>query len=288
MNDPNFPPHIRAALDRFDAPPLPDGFADRLLARIDAPALAPLPPLRKAPPSRWRRSGWIAGSIGLFGMVTAAAAATGIFGDPIYVPVVSEALAQAKIAPVPKAAKAQKSNPKSRVAKVAANDATRALPQDIAPTGKEKARTALQSLWRDPEFRALPREQRRRQAHEALQLAINTGDFDQAALKQAMQEMRAERSARREQRAAARPGRNMAERPMRRRAVTAQPDQKEATSQTLPMRPAIRARLQNASPEERAQIRERIRERRAARRAAQAIDMPLQPEATDPIAEPPK
>ena len=36
MSDAAFPSHITAALDRLSPPPLPRGFADRLVARIEA------------------------------------------------------------------------------------------------------------------------------------------------------------------------------------------------------------------------------------------------------------
>ena len=82
-----FDPATTRALDAFTVPPLSDGFAERMMARIAAnPALPDLPPL--APPRRdarggWRRSGIILASVAAFSLVSAAAAATGIFGSNI-------------------------------------------------------------------------------------------------------------------------------------------------------------------------------------------------------------
>ena len=86
MSDP-FDPVTTRALDAFTVPPLSDSFADRMMARIAAsPALPELPPL--APPRRdarggWRRSGIILASVAAFSLVSAAAAAMGIFGTNI-------------------------------------------------------------------------------------------------------------------------------------------------------------------------------------------------------------
>ncbi|MFN5823855.1 MAG: hypothetical protein ACK44T_07505, partial [Sphingomonadales bacterium] len=65
MSDAAFPSHITAALDRFSPPPLPRGFADRLVARIEAGDLpanveegsTPSPFSRRHAAGVWRRSG---------------------------------------------------------------------------------------------------------------------------------------------------------------------------------------------------------------------------------------
>ena len=86
MSEP-FDPITTRALDAFTVPPLADGFAERMMARIAAsPALPELPPLaspRRDARGGWRRSGIILASVAAFSLVSAAAAATGIFGTNI-------------------------------------------------------------------------------------------------------------------------------------------------------------------------------------------------------------
>ena len=83
MSDPRLDPALRDALDRFTVPPLSQGFADRVVAAATHPANA-LPVA--APTRRDRRGGWVRGHrviVGAFafGLMSAAAAATAIFGD---------------------------------------------------------------------------------------------------------------------------------------------------------------------------------------------------------------
>jgi hypothetical protein len=93
------------ALDRYDVPPLSAGFADRLVAKALAEeGIAPLPPITE--PRRERRGVWVRGrklTIGLaaFSLMSAAAAATGVFGDAAKnVPVIGPLIAI--VAPKPK------------------------------------------------------------------------------------------------------------------------------------------------------------------------------------------
>lgn len=83
MSDPRLDPALRDALDRFTVPSLPQGFADRVVAAATSPAAQ-----RSigVPARRDRRGGWVRGHrviIGAvaFGLMSAAAAATAIFGD---------------------------------------------------------------------------------------------------------------------------------------------------------------------------------------------------------------
>lgn len=83
MSDPRLDPVLRDALDRFTVPPLSAGFADRVVAAATGPA-KPIP--LAVPSRRDRRGGWVRGHrvvIGAvaFGLMSAAAAATAIFGD---------------------------------------------------------------------------------------------------------------------------------------------------------------------------------------------------------------
>lgn len=83
MNDPRLNTALHDALDRFTVPSLSQAFADRVVAAATHTA-NPLPVA--VPARRDRRSGWIRGHrvmIGAlaFGLMSAAAAATAIFGD---------------------------------------------------------------------------------------------------------------------------------------------------------------------------------------------------------------
>ncbi len=291
MSKTDFPAHIRAALDQYEVPPLPAGFADRLLAKVDANTLPPLPVARPqlALGGRWRRSGVIAGSLGLFGMVTAAAAATGFFGEAVYVPVVSEALAKANIAPLPKAAKESpaklKAKPKAAPIKIEAK-----AEQSVAeqPDGESKAKLVIRALWQDPVFRQLPKEERRIAAKQRLHAGFETGEYSKEELKAAMQQMQAERAEKREQRAAARSAFGLPEKPHggpSKKALAAL-KQREVVER-------LREQLTNASPEERKRIHAELRvlreARRAARMAAEAAKQPpKEPNMVEDVAEPPK
>ena len=78
-NDP-FDPALRAQLDADRSPPLPAGFAERVadaaLARRD-----PLPRLRRSPVQRWRMGRKVALALVAGGLLSSAAAATGLFGQ---------------------------------------------------------------------------------------------------------------------------------------------------------------------------------------------------------------
>jgi hypothetical protein len=311
MTEPIFPPDIAAALDRFDVPPLPDGFTDRLLARIDAlaaqPALPPLRPHRSAG-GRWRRNGMIAGSFGLFGMVTAAAAATGFFGEPVYVPVVSEALAEANIAPLPKKL-VKKPEPVAKKPRLPEQAAPNVIEKDVvAATGVDAARALMKAKWQDPAFRQMPKEERKQQMRESLSKAMADGQFSKEELKTAAREWRAERAERQQQRAAARAAFGLPERPgphARQTPAGTAPTDEAANpplveTERAKMRPRLREKLDNATPEERehilAEIRARRESRREARRAAKAVEVeaglatdPSLPQApSETVAQPPK
>ena len=83
MSDPRLDAALSDALDHFTVPPLSRGFADRVVTAASSPA-APLPVA--VPTRRDRRGRWVRGHrvmIGAlaFGLMSAAAAATAIFGD---------------------------------------------------------------------------------------------------------------------------------------------------------------------------------------------------------------
>ncbi len=107
MTDPAFSPEMEKALNAYTVPPAPAGFSDRLMARIasgDTGTVAtamPELPARRRTPSPWRRTSRIVGSVALFSLATATAAAAGVFGHPVYLPGITEALVKAEIVEAP-------------------------------------------------------------------------------------------------------------------------------------------------------------------------------------------
>lgn len=76
QNDP-FDPVLDALLRADRAPPLPAGFADRVVAAAETRAPT-LPPLRRATASRWRTTRRVALGLGAGLLLSSAAAATGV------------------------------------------------------------------------------------------------------------------------------------------------------------------------------------------------------------------
>lgn len=105
MAEPAFSVAIERALDSYVVPPIPAGFSDRLMARIasgESVAVAAQPRQgwsRRASP--WRRTSRILGSLALLSVGAVAAAAAGVFGEPVYMPGISEALIKAHIVAAP-------------------------------------------------------------------------------------------------------------------------------------------------------------------------------------------
>lgn len=83
MSDPRFDPALSEMLDAFTVPPLSSGFADRVVASAANPP-KPLPspvPSRGARRARWIRGHRVVIGVVAFGLMSAGAAATAIFGD---------------------------------------------------------------------------------------------------------------------------------------------------------------------------------------------------------------
>jgi hypothetical protein len=73
---------LNAALDRYTVPPLSGGFADRVMERaMGKPAPIMTSASRGDRRGRWARGRTILIGLGAFGLMSAAAATTGIFGD---------------------------------------------------------------------------------------------------------------------------------------------------------------------------------------------------------------
>lgn len=197
MSDPAFPPHIQSALDRLVVPPLPHGFGDRLAARIatgdlptDSAATSPslpAPRRRLGGGTGWRRSGRIVALVATFGIATATAAASGFFGKPVYVPVVSETLARARLVdlPVPRAEK----TPHKAVAAKPAAGVTEPHPPG---RGRAAIRSLYQRLHSNPAYRALPRHERVAIARREIRSMLQSGEMTLPELRAALAEHRAE------------------------------------------------------------------------------------------------
>jgi hypothetical protein len=196
-----FPPAVAAALDRLTVPSLPVGFTDRLAARIDAddfpadrglplPAKPRLSFIRKA---GWRRTGGIITSLAALGIATATAAASGVFGEPVYVPVVSDALAKADLVEIPKQVK-----PVVKVAPKTVAVAQKPEAPEPVVDGKTAARNLIQSKWQDPNFRKLPQDQRQGAMQAEIKAAIEAGRFTREDFRAALVEAQTERRARNE------------------------------------------------------------------------------------------
>ena len=183
MSDTPFSPDMRRALDGFVPPSPATGFADRALERIEARdrALAALPRLsrRWRSASPWRRGGAIIGAIASLTLVSAAAAATGLFGEPIEVPVISPIARSLEIVPAPVV----------RQAPPAAAQAPAAAP------GVSAARDRLEALIDDPEFRALPPVERRAELRRTARDIVASGEARPVEVRAALRDTTRERLA---------------------------------------------------------------------------------------------
>ena len=240
MTEPAFSPEIENALDAYAVPPMPRGFSDQVMARIasgDTGAIdtaVPPPALRRRIASPWQRTSRIVGSVALFSLATATAAAAGVFGRPVYVPGVSEALVEAKIveapAPVPK--------PEVRMI---------AEPKAIAPaaapplaTGSAAIVSRVTELRADPEYAKLPPRERPKIVGKEVRQMVSSGEASRQDVRAAVRDL----------------------------AQDADPATKEAWLKTAADRRERRLErrnaLRNATPEERAAMIEAMRERRQA------------------------
>jgi hypothetical protein len=270
MSEAAFPPGVAAALDRLTVPALPDGFADRLIGRIaadDLPAEMALPLPAKPRLSVMRRSGWrrtggIFASVAAVGLATATAAASGAFGEPVYVPVVSDALARVDLVELPK-----KPKPVAKTAPKAAPTVESPKKPEPVVDGKSTASDLIRSKWQDPNFQQLPREQRQMAMQAEIRAAIEAGRFTREEFRAALAEAQAERRAKNEEQAKQRlPTREEIARKQRERAA------------------AIRQRYENATPQEQSVMREQYRT--ATKLQMQLRDLRLKLRDADPIDQP--
>lgn len=308
MAEPAFTPEMKQALDSYVVPAVPAGFTDRLLTRIAtdaaAGAAAPRQPVsRQRRVSPWRRTSRIVGSFAVFSLATATAAATGLFGNPVYLPVISEALDKADIVALPKAiaaprnAKFERDEPAPLASPVAA--------APLRPTGRAAIVERIVDLREDPEFTKLPPRQKRAVAAGEIRKIVQSGQAsrgdvraafrevvrdaspaEKAAWRQAIAERRQILSERRERQLERRDPISLPSEPL----VATPNAETEASSDAVqpevepsakiietvqvdpsPERNAVkievlRERYRNATPEQRAAMRKVLRERRKTHR----------------------
>lgn len=285
MAESAFSPEVKKALDAYAAPPLPNGFSERLMVRIasgdtglvDTAAHIPLPRARKSSP--WRRTSRIVGSVAIFSLATATAAAAGFFGDPVYVPGVSEALVEAKIV------EARKPVAKPKIRMVAEAKPIEAATAQPPATGSAAIVKRVTDLRNDPEFAKLTPRQRlavtgkevrqmvrsgeatRQDVRTAVrQLAQEADPATKEAWRQAAIERREKRLERRERVGAIAEPQHVTEPQVSDGepaiATTDAPPTVEAAKLTPEKAEAIRENIRNATPEQRAILRNALRERR--------------------------
>ncbi len=201
MSEAVFPNHIGRALDQLTVPSLPIGFGDRLVARIAANDLqdeqsvvdvALSSPRRSMRVTGWRRLGRIVTVAAAFGLATATAAASGVFGDAVYVPVVSDVLARAELVKMPDKKPVSKSIVQPKIA-----SGSRA-PEPVAQSlmGKDLVLARIAEMRADPAYRNLPRDERQVRLKAEIAKLLADGAVQKADVKAAWMQLAAEREAR--------------------------------------------------------------------------------------------
>lgn len=253
MAEPAFSPEMEKALDAYAVPPVPQDFTERLLARIEvgdgANAVPAIPlPARRRTVCPWRRTGRIVGSIAFLSLATATAAAAGIFGKPVYMPGISEALVEAKI--VPAAPPVQKPKVLAVRKPTAPVETAKAAPP---PTGSAAIVNRVTELRNDPDYAKLPAKERLVVATKEVRSLIRSGEASKDDVRAAVREL----------------------------AQNADPATREAwrkaATERRERRIDWRERYRDASPEERVNMRREARETRQQRRSDFASEIDEQP-----------
>lgn len=175
MTDAAFPPAIAALLDGYTVPALPKGFADRLIERAQLrQEVAALPAKRRTGASPWKRTGRAIASVAAISLFTAAAAAGGIFGKPLYVPGITEVMQQANIIERKPQVVAQHRAVKP---KAVATPAPALAPAPPPVDGKAKAKAAIAELRADPQFKQLRPKQRVRAVLRETRAMVQSGEI---------------------------------------------------------------------------------------------------------------
>lgn len=299
MAEPEFSSDIRKALDAYVVPPLPAGFSDRLMIRVEAVDTNTVVPASgianrwskkdRAGSNAWRRSGRILGSVAFLSLATATAAAAGFFGNPVYVPGVSEVLDKAELVSSPRRV--------APVQPVVFADKPSAQAKPTAPpvpgTGKDAVVSRITELRENPQFENLTPRQRLGVARKEVRTMIRSGEATpqeaRAAVRQLVRNADPETKAQWRETAKARRAARL-ERTGQTDATNALSSTSEVglpvatsaepttdapvTDELLPIASsdlstekleALRERYRSATPEQRAQIRRTLRERRGTR-----------------------
>lgn len=295
MAEPAFSDEVRKALDSYAVPPVPAGFGERLMARIasgdtGASATSVNLPARRREISPWRRTSRIVGSVAVISLMTATAAAAGIFGDPVYLPGISEALVEAKIVEAPTPLK------KSKVRMVAETKAaaeTATTPAAPPATGSSAIVNRVTELRNDPDYAKLTPRQRMAVAGKEVRQMVRSGEASRQDVRTAVRELaqnadpatkEAWRKAAIERREKRLERREQIGAPVEPQAVTEpQTGSSEpaiTASEILPVvetanlsaekAEALRERYRTATPEQRAALRAALRERRQIRQQRRA------------------
>lgn len=290
MAAPEFSPQVRATLDSYAVPPLPAGFADRLLARIDAgdmttdaPAANLASRFRRGGGGAWRRSGRIIGSVAFLSLATATAAAAGFFGNPLYVPGVSEVLAKTELVPSPRTAA-----PDRPSALASQKPAAVIEPVQTPPAGGTEAVVSrIEAMRADPRFENLSPRQKLVITRKEVRTMVRSGEVSRQEARTAVRTLvqNADPETRAKWREAATARRDVR---LERRAqvtpapteggtviTTAQEPEGATVTDALPpvadsdsspeKAEALRDRYRDASPAQRAEVRRALRERRSIR-----------------------
>jgi hypothetical protein len=182
-------------------PPVPPGFSERLMARIAsgdtgrgaAPVEPSLSRQRRASP--WRRTSRIVGSLAVFSLATATAAATGFFGEPVYLPVISKALIKAKIVDAPRPAvrpsrDAVAAAATSEAAATASSATGSSATVTSAPlTGSAAIVSRVTELRSDPNFVKLAPREKRAVAGKEIRQIVRSGEASRQDVHMALREL---------------------------------------------------------------------------------------------------
>lgn len=299
MAEPEFSNNVRKALDAYVVPPLPTGFNERLMARLEAGDTGAAMPVTSFAnrlrgkggrgSNAWRRSGRILGSVAFLSLATATAAAAGFFGNPVYVPVVSEVLDKAQLVESPRQLAFTK--PVVLAAKTARN--AEPAKQPVPATGKDGVVDRINGLRKNPQFENLTPRQKLGLARKEIRTMVRSGEATPQEARLAVRELvrnaDPETKARWKETAQARraaridrTGRTDAQTALSALAedglpttTVAEPPTEASVTDEFPLLAnselspekieALRERYRSATPEQRAQIRRTLRERRTTR-----------------------
>jgi polyhydroxyalkanoate synthesis regulator phasin len=271
-----FPSAMREILDHYSVPPLPDGFSDRLILRIAGEGNGHESSLLHIPRNRsarwfgpWARSSKILTTITALSLVTATAAAAGVFGEPTYIPLISQVLASSKLVDDPRELKfppKHKQTERPATAMNAVSDHELHAPAN----GTQALAVRIQNLREDPAFMSLPPRERLATARAAIQKMVLAGEATPQEAREVVRNLikNADPAMKIQWRDATKERLRMRQairQPIAERASSEinKPAAQDKSIQTQP--DTLRDRLRDSSPEQRAALRNFLQRRRQAR-----------------------